>query len=132
MGTGAGVTDLVLRDARVVDARGERPGRVDVLVRNGRIAAIGESLDAPTATVVPLAGRWIVPGLMNAHAHACLDGGPDPETVLHGEDRTQTVVRSVARLEATLRAGVTTIRDVGGPGEMLRADRCKELTQNHS
>lgn len=21
---------------------------------------------------------------------------------------------------------------VGGPGEMLRADRCKELTQNHS
>jgi imidazolonepropionase-like amidohydrolase len=55
---------------------------------------------------------------MNAHAHACLDGGPDPETVLHGENRTQTVVRSIERLEATLRAGVTTIRDVGGPGEM--------------
>lgn len=113
------MTDLLLRDATVVDARGARPGRVDVLVRAGRIAAMGEGLDAADeTTVVPLGGRWLTPGLMNAHAHACLDAGPDPETVLHGETRSQTVVRSVARLEATLRAGVTTIRDVGGPGEM--------------
>jgi imidazolonepropionase-like amidohydrolase len=117
------VTDLLLRDGRVVDARGAREGRVDVLVRDGRIAAVGEALDvavdgAGGATVVPLDGRWVTPGLMNAHAHACLDAGPDPETVLHGENRSQTLVRSVERLAATLRAGVTTIRDVGGPGEM--------------
>jgi imidazolonepropionase-like amidohydrolase len=111
------VTDLVLRDAQVVDARGARAGRVDVLLRAGRIAAIGEALDAAGATIVDLGGRWLTPGLMNAHAHACLDGGPDPETVLHSENRTQTVVRSIERLEATLRAGVTTIRDVGGPGD---------------
>ncbi len=52
---------------------------------------------------------------MNAHTHLCLDGGPDPEATLRDETRAATVVRSVARLEATLRAGVTTIRDVGGP-----------------
>ena len=46
LGAGPGVTDLLLRDARVVDARGARPGRVDILVRAGRIAAIGEALDA--------------------------------------------------------------------------------------
>ena len=51
---------------------------------------------------------------MNAHAHLCLDGGPDPEAVLRGENRTETVLRSAARLEAAVRAGVTTIRDVGG------------------
>ena len=100
------MSDLLLRDARVVDARGARPGRVDVLVRAGRIAAIGEGLDAaahgrPAPPWSRSAGRWLTPGLMNAHAHACLDGGPDPETVLHGENRTQTVVRSIARLEAT-------------------------------
>jgi imidazolonepropionase-like amidohydrolase len=120
MGADPGVTDLLLRDARVVDARGVRDGRLDLLIRAGRIAAIGEHLDASAhdAEVVPLSGRWLAPGLMNAHAHACLDGGPDPETVLHGETRSETVVRSISRLEATLRAGVTTIRDVGGPGEM--------------
>jgi imidazolonepropionase-like amidohydrolase len=117
------VSDLLLRDARVVDARGGQPGRADILVREGRIAAIGATLDpaalgAGEAEVVSLGGRWLTPGLMNAHAHACLDGGPDPEQVLHGENRSQTLVRSIARLEATLRAGVTTIRDVGGPGDM--------------
>jgi len=123
MGADPGVTDLLLRDARVVDARGAREGRLDLLIRAGRLAAIGEHLDASAheagdAEIVTLSGRWLAPGLMNAHAHACLDGGPDPETVLHGETRSETVVRSIARLEATLRAGVTTIRDVGGPGEM--------------
>ena len=114
------VLDMVLRDARVVDARGPRPGRVDILIRGGRISAIGERLDiealgSRAATAVSLDGRWVCPGLMNAHSHACLDAGPDPEVVLRGENRTQTVLRSVRRLEAALRAGVTTIRDVGGP-----------------
>ncbi len=115
--------DTVLRDARVVDARGASPGRVDILIRAGRIAAIGarreiEARSPGTASVVPLDGRWVCPGLMNAHAHACLDAGPDPEAVLRGENRTQTVVRSARRLEAALQAGVTTIRDVGGPDDI--------------
>ncbi len=123
---GAGLTgDVRLRDARVVDARGARAGRVDILIRDGRIAAIdearpadgrGSDVTAPsTVTDVALDGRWVSPGLMNAHTHACLDDGPDPEGELRRENRTQTVLRSARRLEAGLLAGVTTIRDVGGP-----------------
>ena len=115
--------DLLLRDVRIVDARGARPGRFDVAIRGGRIEAIVEhgadvSPASLTGSAFALGGRWVSPGLMNAHAHACLDGGPDPETVLRGENRTQTVLRSAARLEAALRAGVTTIRDVGGPDDI--------------
>jgi len=115
--------DIILRDARVVDARGPRPARVDILIRGGRIAAIGDAgtIETPEqhrTSVVALGGRWLCPGLMNAHAHACLDGGPDPETALRGENRTQTVLRSARRLEAALRAGVTMIRDVGGPDDI--------------
>lgn len=114
---------MVLRGARVVDARGPRAGRVDIVIRSGRVDEIREhgavtAGDPPSGQIVDLDGRWVSPGLMNAHAHACLDGGPDPETVLRGENRTQTVVRSAARLEAALRAGVTTIRDVGGPDDI--------------
>ncbi|MBA3236603.1 MAG: amidohydrolase family protein, partial [Chloroflexi bacterium] len=120
---GAGLTGaLRLRDAQVVDARGARSGRVDVLIRDARIVAIGErptvddrASDPATVTDVALDGRWLSPGLMNAHTHACLDDGPDPEGELRRENRTQTVVRSARRLEAGLLAGVTTIRDVGGP-----------------
>jgi imidazolonepropionase-like amidohydrolase len=114
---------IVLRDARIVDGRGARDGpdaRHDIHVVDGRIASIAPAGATPARddrtpaghapTVFDLAGRWVVPGLMNAHAHLCLDGGPDPEANLRGETRSATVVRSAARLEATLRAGVTTMR----------------------
>jgi imidazolonepropionase-like amidohydrolase len=87
---------------------------LDVLVRDGRIAAIGQGLDDSATEVLELAGLWLCPGLMNAHSHLCLDGGPDPEATLRAENRTETVVRGAARLGAAVRAGVTTIRDVGG------------------
>jgi len=110
---------LLLRRGRLVDARGERSGLQDVLIRDGRIATIGPDIDdaeigRPGIATLELAGRWVAPGLMNAHAHLCLDGGPDPEAALRMENRTETVIRSAARLVAAVRAGVTTIRDVGG------------------
>ncbi len=115
----------MLRDVRIVDARGPRPGRVDMFLRDGRIAAIGEHLELPPDAAgggspqeIRLGGCWVVPGLMNAHTHLCLDDGPDPEAVLRTETRTQTVIRSAHRLELALRAGVTTIRDVGGPDDI--------------
>jgi imidazolonepropionase-like amidohydrolase len=106
---------LLLRGGHLVDARGPRPDATDLLIRNGRIDTIGRDLAAPGAEVVAIEGRWVVPGLMNAHAHVCLDGGPDPEAALRAENRSETVVRTAARLDATLRSGVTTIRDVGAP-----------------
>jgi imidazolonepropionase-like amidohydrolase len=111
-GSGGG---LVLRGGRLADARGPRPGTPDLAVRNGRIAGIGSDLETAGWEVLDVAGCWVVPGLMNAHAHLCLDGGPDPEAALRQENRTETVVRSAARLAAAVRSGVTTIRDVGGP-----------------
>ena len=110
--------DLILRGARVVDANGARPEPLDIRIASGRITAVGPALGSragATSVDVQLNGEWVCPGLMNAHTHACLDGGPDPERVLNGESRSQTVLRSARRLEAGLRAGVTTIRDVGAP-----------------
>ncbi len=111
------MTSLLLRGGRLVDGRGARVsgvGSSDLLIRDGRIAAIGPTLESAGAKIVDVSGRWVCPGLMNAHAHLCLDGGPDPEETLRAENRTQTVIRSARRLEETVRAGVTTIRDVGG------------------
>ncbi len=113
-GDGSTAGSLLLRGGRPVDARGVRDGRPDLLIRGGRIAAVGPDVDHAGADVVDLGGRWIVPGLMNAHSHLCLDGGPDPEAALRAENRTETVLRSAARLAAAVREGVTTIRDVGG------------------
>lgn len=68
------MTDLLLR--------GGRPwgydGRADILVRGGVIGRIGPDLDAQDVEVVDVAGRFVLPGLVEAHCHLdkTLYGGP--------------------------------------------------------
>lgn len=65
------MTHILLRGARVVTLAPNRPDTecIDILVRDDRIAAIGECLDPTGADVVDLAGRIVIPGLVNAHLH---------------------------------------------------------------
>jgi len=68
------MTDLLLRDARLWG----REGRTDLLVQDGKINALGDTLDAPGAQVEDLDGAVVIPGLVDAHAHVdkTLWGGP--------------------------------------------------------
>jgi imidazolonepropionase-like amidohydrolase len=82
-------------------------------VRNGHIVSF--SPEVPNeADVVHLEG-WVVPGLIDAHVHLALDGGPDPVTSLQRATQNETVLQAVQHLKANLMAGVTTVRDLGGP-----------------
>ena len=66
----------------------------DVLVRDGRISAIGARVDAPAdALVVPSAGKYLMPGLIDTHVHVTADD----------------------QLFLFLAAGVTTVQGLGGP-----------------
>ncbi len=48
----------------------------DLLVRDGRIAAVGSGLEAPEgALVIEAAGRHVTPGLIDAHSHTAIAGG---------------------------------------------------------
>lgn len=95
---------LFLPDVTVVDAQGPR-GPVDVLVREGRIAEIGD-LDPGDAEVLPVAGMTVVPGLVDSHVHISMAPGAawrDPVE----DERAQRA----HHLRAYLAAGVTTILD---------------------
>src|SRR3712207_7140995 len=56
----------------------------DILVRDGRIAAIGESLSATGAEVLDAAGLVALPGLVDLHTHLREPGREDAETVETG------------------------------------------------
>jgi len=116
--TSDAVQPLLLRGVRVVDGRGVRAERADLMIEGGRIREISpEPVQPPAgARVLELAGATVTPGLMNAHAHVCLDGtSPDPETLLRAETPAETAVRSARRLLDIVNMGVTAIRDVGAP-----------------
>lgn len=63
-------SDLMIRHAVVLDGAGGRIDDGDVLVRSGRIVAVGHALpDAPGVTIIDARGRWVTPGLIDPHSH---------------------------------------------------------------
>ncbi len=71
---------LVLKGGRVVDAIGERVA--DVVVEDGRIAAVGPDLAADR--IVDAGGCVVAPGLVDLHAHLRQPGQEEAETVESG------------------------------------------------
>jgi imidazolonepropionase-like amidohydrolase len=102
------VGDLLLRGGNVFGADGTmRPA--DVLIRQDAIGAVGLRLEAPNGTqVVELAGRAVLPGLIDAHTHLT-HGYPG---VTEDREAAQGVRASYQALRA-LRAGLTTVRELG-------------------
>jgi len=87
-----------------------------VLVEGERIVKVAEgNVPIPKdACKIPLAGRMLLPGFIDCHVHLCLDGTPDPVTLLMGEPLPLTTLKVAQFARQTLMAGVTSVRDLGG------------------
>ncbi|MBO2463782.1 amidohydrolase family protein [Actinomadura violacea] len=65
-------TSLLLRNGTVIDTAPAPAvlGRADVLVQDGRIAAVGPGLAAPPGTeIIDASGRIVMPGFVDTHRH---------------------------------------------------------------
>jgi imidazolonepropionase-like amidohydrolase len=97
--------DLAFVGARVVDGTGSSArANVTVVVRNGLITTVGESDPPADCHVIDLAGRTLLPGLIDAHAHVSSLGNVPDELRAYG------LVKAMSDL---LEAGITTVRDLG-------------------
>lgn len=61
--------DLVLKGGRVLDERNGIDAVLDVAIRQGRIAAVGEGLAGGAARVEDVGGAIVAPGLIDIHTH---------------------------------------------------------------
>ena len=67
----------LFRGARIMTAAGAILERADLLVVDGRIAAVGPDLKAPDgAVVVDVAGKTITPGIIDTHSHIGVYAAP--------------------------------------------------------
>jgi N-acyl-D-aspartate/D-glutamate deacylase len=80
--------DLLIRGATVFDGSGGPGERLDIAVKDGRIAAQGAGLpETAAAEVHDGAGAWLIPGLLDIHTHEDLEVELEPglpEVVRHG------------------------------------------------
>lgn len=65
--------ELLIQNGTVVNETGR--ARADVLVRGGRVAAVGEGLSCAGAKRVDAAGCFVLPGFIDTHTHFDLDTG---------------------------------------------------------
>lgn len=102
------LTDLHIFDGHASDFTDAQ----DILIEGGRIKAIGANLKAAGARRVKGAGRFAIPGLIDAHFHANA-----PLLDIEMADRMPpSLLAQHARLnlQAALQRGFTTLRDAGG------------------
>jgi len=105
---------VLFRNGRLFDGLGaESREGLEVLVEGDRIKEVADTaISASGARVVDLAGRTLMPGLIDAHFHAV---AADPN-IGHVENMPSSLIAQYSRgfLEASVARGFTTIRDAGG------------------
>ncbi|MGI6575464.1 MAG: dihydroorotase [bacterium] len=75
---------LLLTGGRVVDPATGLDIIADVLVADGKVAAIGPNLPREGKQVKDVTGMWVVPGLIDIHVHLREPGEEDKETIATG------------------------------------------------
>src|SRR4051812_42827957 len=96
--------DLLLRGGRVIDPASGIDGMRDIAIRDGKVAAVqSDILPASAREVMDVAGKLVLPGLIDTHAHIY-----QYVTGRFGMNADMVGVQS----------GVTTLVDQGGPSCM--------------
>jgi len=104
---------VALRAARLFDGMGDVRTRTTLLVRGGRIAAVGDRIEVPAdAEIIDLGDATLLPGLIDAHTHLALHAGDYDRQILRETPELRTI-HAVVSARKTLDAGVTTVRDLG-------------------
>src|ERR671914_2499510 len=104
------MTRTLFSGARILDGTGAAPAEADLVIEDGRIVEVGRGLDGEER--IDLAGKAVLPGLFDCHTHVVVSS-IDTMRLLQ-TPFSYRFFQAARNLEATLRIGITTVRDAGG------------------
>jgi len=123
-GAPAGAEDIAIHAGRLIDGTGAAPkSNITILVHDDRIASVTPGFTQPAgARVIDLSRSTVLPGLIDCHVHITgqFDGG-DPIRELVTTTGYDSAYKTPAYARATLEAGFTSVRDVGGETDLVVA-----------
>lgn len=121
---------VLIRGATVLTGTGEQMVNADILLKDGKIAAIGEGLKAPKkGMVVEGAGKWVTPGIIDVHSHLGNYPAPSIESSQDGNEMTSPNTAQVwaehsvwtqdPQFALALAGGVTTLQILPGSANLF-------------
>ncbi len=137
------MSTLLIKNGTILDPSRKLETRADLLVRDGKIARIGENLDNADR-VIDAAGCYVTPGLIDIHVHFREPGEEEEETIASGSaaavaggfttvccmPNTKPALDNEAQIEFVLREGQrVNLANVYPVGAITKGREGKELAE---
>src|SRR6266404_5613984 len=120
----------LIRNAAIMTAAGPTIEKGSVLLRDGKIAAVGPNVVAPAdALVIDGTGKYVTPGIIDVHSHIGVYPAPGVDANSDGNELTNPVTPNVwaehsvwpqdPQLPRALAGGLTTMQVLPGSGNLI-------------
>lgn len=121
---------VLIQHATVLTGTGERLDDADVLLQDGKVAAVGKALAVPeSATRVDGTGKWVTPGIIDVHSHLGVYPSPGVSAHSDGNEMTSPVTPNVwaehsvwpqdPGFDTALAGGVTSLQVLPGSANLI-------------
>ena len=121
---------VLIRNATIMTATGQEIAGGAILLRDGRIAAVGTDVTAPAdAVVVDGTGKFVTPGVIDTHSHLGVYAAPGTQAESDGNESTNPVTAEVwaehsvwpqdPQMPLAAAAGVTVIQVLPGSANLI-------------
>jgi imidazolonepropionase-like amidohydrolase len=115
--------ETLIKNATIMTASHGTIENGSILIRSGKIAAVGKNSDvkaAPNARVIDATGMYVTPGLIDAHSHSALDDINEMSLSVTAMVRMRDVVNDTdPNIYRQLAGGTTTIHSMHGSANSI-------------
>src|SRR6267378_5300465 len=121
---------VLIRNATIMTATGQEIPNGSIVLKDGRIVAVGAKVDAPAgAVVIDGAGKYVTPGLIDDHSHLGVYAAPGGNALSDGNEATNPSTPYVwaehsvwpqdPQFPRNLAGGVTTLQVLPGSANLI-------------
>ena len=121
---------VLIRNATIMTAAGQEIPNGSIVLKDGRIVAVGAKVEAPAdAVVVDGTGKYVTPGLIDEHSHLGVYAAPGTDAESDGNEATNPVTAEVwaehsfwpqdPQIPLAIAGGITTIQALPGSANLV-------------
>ena len=93
-----------------------------IIVEHGKILDVVPQINVPESSdyeIIDFGESFVIPGIIETHAHLQFSATHDAYEIYFNENESQRYERAIKNAEKTLLSGVTSLRDLGSPNDLI-------------